>query len=65
MFLYHKKTFLANLDPRATDNMKTMALGLNLVYSFINFMIRLPATYVRHSLPRPGKAFSKVNIGNC
>ena len=29
--------------------MKTMALGLKLVYSFINFIIPLPVTYVRYS----------------
>ena len=25
------------------------ALGLKLIYSFINFVISLPATYIRHS----------------
>ena len=29
--------------------MKTKALGFNLVYSFINFIILLPVTYARHS----------------
>ena len=29
--------------------MKTTALGLNLVYSFVNFLNRLPLTFVRHS----------------
>ena len=29
--------------------MKTTALGLKVVYSFINFMILLSVTYVRHS----------------
>ena len=28
--------------------MKTMILGLKLIYSFINFIITLPMTYVRH-----------------
>ena len=29
--------------------MKITALGLKLVYSFINFIIPVPVTYVRHS----------------
>ena len=29
--------------------MKTTALGLKVVYSFINFIILLSVTYVRHS----------------
>ena len=29
--------------------MKTAALGLKVVYSFINFIILLSVTYVRHS----------------
>ena len=29
--------------------MRTVNLGLKLVYSFINFIIPLPMTYLRHS----------------
>ena len=46
--------------------MKTTALRLKVVYSFINFIIPLAATtYVRHSWESETKEFAEVNIENC
>ena len=48
-FLYHKQeSLLANLDPDCFICRK-MAMVLKLVHSFINFVITLPATFIRDS----------------
>ena len=46
-FLYHNKPFWLT-SIQGLPYMKTTTLGLKLVYSFINFIIPLPLTYVRH-----------------
>ena len=44
----NKKRF-SQPQSKGSPIQRQMALGLKLVYSFINFMIPLPATYIRHS----------------
>ena len=43
------------------------ALGLKLVYRFVNFIIPSPATYKRHSRGnyQTAKAFAEANTENC
>ena len=50
---------MANLNPK-TALMKTTALGLKLVCSFINFIIRLSVTYVKHSPDVTAKDWQSV-----
>ena len=56
-----KKRF-SQPQSKGSPMQRQTARGLKLVYSFINFVIPLPATYIRHSqrdCPRPPKGMVK------
>ena len=44
----NKKRF-SQPQSKGSPIQRQTALGLTLIYSFINFVIPLPATYIRHS----------------
>ena len=46
--IMNKKCF-SQPQSKGSPIQRETALGLKLVYSFINFEIPLPATYIRHS----------------
>ena len=57
----NKKRF-SQPQSKGSPIQRQTALGLKLVYSFINFVIPLPATYIRHSQKncrRPAKRMVK------
>ena len=48
---------------KGSPKQRQTALGLKLVYSFINFIIPLPATYLK--LPKPAKTYGETNTEIC
>ena len=44
-----KKTHFNQPQSKGSPKQRQTALGLKLVYNFINFLIPLPAIYIRHS----------------
>ena len=55
----NKKRF-SQPQSKGSPIQRQTALGLKLVYSFINFVISLPATYIRHSRRLPKRIVKQI-----
>ena len=60
----NKKRF-SQTQSKGSPIQRQMVLGLKLVYSFINFAIPLPATYVRHFQRNCRRLYGKANAEIC